>query len=1362
MTSRAQKPFVERVNETALIEAALQDASKRTIIVKGHAGVGKSTLLGAIAAKHAASGTLVGVVHHIQDAGSSVEGIIRAIETMVSAGLDLLYEPESALHGLANLLGSSVDVLTDVGEGPFRRLRHYAQHTSAVLEADAAETRLANAIMRVLRWLQGFQAPLVLLLEDWGRADAATTQLYRRICSDIRLQCLRVLASERLTEPSTLQIDAAHITLSNFSTDELRQFVRTRVDQTNIDPDVIVETLIAIDAANPLRAEQYLRQEATSVMGVEGNATALFAARIRAAAGLDVLNGAAVQTSSATAIVQCLALVENAIDDMELRMLCAVGAEYEPSIAQLDTAGLIAHTSAGIQLAHETIRESVMRRLSPKERIQQSATFAERLRRSGADPASARGQLMLRLRAQGGASNIEPSVWQKNFYLGAAAARRRGERKFAHEFATIALALSSARGDADHNTLVEATLSAVEEGRFQDAFDYAKHMEANASNEQEKARATELTVYTARMAGDLSRALEAARTGLHKVGISAPLHAFSITSLTAIARAALCSPDVARTTSALTSNEVLNEAPLMRAIHSLAALLFERDPLLAAGFLACSVTPRLAAGTSAGAAAYGVICANLGLLRKAQAWSEISELRQSPEQPLRAAAKLYALNIGPRLTKGRVSLDEPRSRLIDLAIQEGELSVALYATRDRAFDALFGATSLAQARATVEQGLSIGTVRDPGIRYTFDALLRTVDLLSGAGANKTDIECTQELAAFASQTRRLVATLDAIVALAFCDYGGLLSLYHAHKKLFASVLNQDNSVTWAFIIAFGHFLSNINPPPEYLAVVARFARVNPENHLHRKLALSALSKIQRGQTHQALGLFLRSAECASRSWIEKGVILRACADSARHIGDLAMAARVADRARQAFNQLGAFALTSESRSDAIGADTKAELAEASRAATARARLLAAISHELRAPLQGAKAVLESDELDKTEARLALSSVVDQLTLCIDDLHQLATGEVGDLETRSRGFDLGAMLRELSVLWRPLLPLPRQLLVTNASTPSLAGDPPRMRQAIGNLLSNAIKYGKGNVTLSASVHPLREDAYRLHIFVDDEGAPLSETEWARLFEPFKRGEIEGTEGGLGLGLSIARRIAITLGGDLSVTQSPGGGTRFCLSVTCLSGSAPSLEAGLGGEVNVLLVEDEPLTRNGLAELLRRDGAKVTATGTASDADGYLESTFQLIILDANLPDGSGTALARRAKEKSPHATLAIISGGASHAISADASELGAIVLSKPIGAHDLRLLLSRSGQSPNRAAAVDALQTMIADLCEAERLGDHKQVRFLAHKVAGLSAQFKFHEVHDYAVSIEHQSPSAQADVVKSLQQATSRLVSSAS
>jgi CheY-like chemotaxis protein/anti-sigma regulatory factor (Ser/Thr protein kinase) len=402
-------------------------------------------------------------------------------------------------------------------------------------------------------------------------------------------------------------------------------------------------------------------------------------------------------------------------------------------------------------------------------------------------------------------------------------------------------------------------------------------------------------------------------------------------------------------------------------------------------------------------------------------------------------------------------------------------------------------------------------------------------------------------------------------------------------------------------------------------------------------------------------------------------------------------------------------------------------------------------------------VLELGELDKTEARLALACVVDQLTVSIDDLHQLAIGEVSGLEMRSRVFDLSTMLQELGALWRPLLPATRQLLVTSTSTPPLSGDSPRLRQAIGNLLSNAIKYGKGDITLSASLHPLREATHRLHIFVDDEGTLLSEDAWARLFEPFKRGEVEGTSEGLGLGLSIARRIAIALEGDLSVTHAPSGGTRFCISATCSSGFAPSVDGYPETEIEVLLVEDERVTRNALAELLRRGGARVTASGTASDAYAHLEGNFQLIILDANLPDGSGTGLARRVREKLPHATLAIISGGSNQDIGTEASELGAIALRKPIDAHDLRLLLSRSGRLPDRTAAVNALQTLVADLCEAQRLGDHKEMRFIAHKIAGLSAQFRFREVHDYATSIEHLPTSNLLDAVRSLQRAASTL-----
>lgn len=292
-------------------------------------------------------------------------------------------------------------------------------------------------------------------------------------------------------------------------------------------------------------------------------------------------------------------------------------------------------------------------------------------------------------------------------------------------------------------------------------------------------------------------------------------------------------------------------------------------------------------------------------------------------------------------------------------------------------------------------------------------------------------------------------------------------------------------------------------------------------------------------------------------------------------------------------------------------------------------------------------------------------------------------------------------------------------------------------------------------MSATSQILEDDTWRFQVFVDDEGAALSEGDWARLFEPFKRGEVEAESEGLGLGLTIARRIARTMGGDISAIQSPSGGTRFCLSVTCCSTTSSPAHAAETISARVLLVEDEPLTRRALAELLQRQGAEVTAVGTAEEAYRCLEQGFQVILLDAHLPDATGAAVAQRARASAPNATIAIVSGAPNEELRKKASGLGALVMSKPIGVEDLRLLLSRF--APSLAEAIETIHTMIDDLFEAERLCDHHQVAFLAHKIAGLSAQFRFVEVQRSAAYLEGECVDDRASALSRLRSAASDL-----
>jgi signal transduction histidine kinase len=111
---------------------------------------------------------------------------------------------------------------------------------------------------------------------------------------------------------------------------------------------------------------------------------------------------------------------------------------------------------------------------------------------------------------------------------------------------------------------------------------------------------------------------------------------------------------------------------------------------------------------------------------------------------------------------------------------------------------------------------------------------------------------------------------------------------------------------------------------------------------------------------------------------------------------------------------------------------------------------------------------------------------------------------------------------------------------------LIGDPVRLRAALENLLDNAVKFTEqGAVELELRAEPVKAGRVRLTCIVRDSGIGLSRAETKRLFRPFAQASVEIAQryGGAGLGLSIVKMLAKHMGGDLTVTSTPGRGSAF---------------------------------------------------------------------------------------------------------------------------------------------------------------------------------------------------------------------------
>ncbi len=319
---------------------------------------------------------------------------------------------------------------------------------------------------------------------------------------------------------------------------------------------------------------------------------------------------------------------------------------------------------------------------------------------------------------------------------------------------------------------------------------------------------------------------------------------------------------------------------------------------------------------------------------------------------------------------------------------------------------------------------------------------------------------------------------------------------------------------------------------------------------------------------------------------------------------------------------------------------------AERASRAKSEFLSRVSHELRTPLNGILGFAQLMAIDRVhplepdQAR-RLDSVMHagrHLLELINDMLNLARIEQEDFSLERAPVNLAATVQTCFTLIQPLAD---SAGVRLAAPPRRAhwalADARAAEQVLLNLLSNAIKYNRAAGTVKVTLS--RGDEH-IHVAVTDEGDGLSETQQARLFQPFNRlGAEQKRVEGTGLGLVIARQLAASMGGDLKVSSQPGKGSTFTLSLP--AGTAPTGARHRAdprdplppepapAHRQVLYIEDEPLNVLLMQEVFK--ARPQWALQVAVDGQGGLAmargAPHDLLLIDMNLPDMSGLELIR---------------------------------------------------------------------------------------------------------------------------------------
>jgi PAS domain S-box-containing protein len=315
--------------------------------------------------------------------------------------------------------------------------------------------------------------------------------------------------------------------------------------------------------------------------------------------------------------------------------------------------------------------------------------------------------------------------------------------------------------------------------------------------------------------------------------------------------------------------------------------------------------------------------------------------------------------------------------------------------------------------------------------------------------------------------------------------------------------------------------------------------------------------------------------------------------------------------------------------------------------------LATLAHELRNPLAPIRNAAEILGLrgplppELQEAREVILRQVKHMVHLVNDLLDMSRISRNELQLRKEPVELQAVMHNAVETSRPLIEASHHRLAVSApATPLIVdADPTRLAQVISNLLNNAAKFtpAGGDICLTAS----RRDGEAI-VTVRDSGIGIVPEHQSRIFDMFSQLQhpLERPEGGLGIGLSLVRRVMELHGGSVGVkSEGLGRGSEFTVRLSVTAGvpaaisspkiSAPDIvpppesERSGGGGSRVLVVDDNRDAADSLVEIMRLSGNEAEAVYDGRAALDYCATSMpDVVLLDIGLPGLNGYEVAER--------------------------------------------------------------------------------------------------------------------------------------
>lgn len=380
------------------------------------------------------------------------------------------------------------------------------------------------------------------------------------------------------------------------------------------------------------------------------------------------------------------------------------------------------------------------------------------------------------------------------------------------------------------------------------------------------------------------------------------------------------------------------------------------------------------------------------------------------------------------------------------------------------------------------------------------------------------------------------------------------------------------------------------------------------------------------------------------------------------------------------------------RNEKMASDLSDKKKQAEEFADSRTRFLASASHDLRQPLQALNLFLSALEPEISSKKgLKLFNQLDKCAEGMDELLgailDISKLDAETLIVKNESCSLGSIFENLKRQFQ--IQANEKCLKLSVQTTNLSvySDVILLQRILSNIIANAVRYTiKGSVELSFS---LQKD--KVLIEVTDTGPGLDKVEQNKIFEEFYQlnNPERDKKRGLGLGLSIVKRLCSLMNIPLMLSSQKGVGSIFSIVLPLCDAASPIEpvnelvnESALNSK-KVLVIDDEVDIRDGLSELLTHWHCEVMTAESEEDACNILEKTGyvpNLIIADYRLRNNKNGVMAINAVKNflnNEQLAAIIISGDTEPARLKEVANSGYVLLHKPVRPAQLRMVIQRS-------------------------------------------------------------------------------------